>query len=83
MYDMKIFLQQLPNNLQLQSHYNWLEEEEKLGDKAKDVVERVLANADQDFNNRIVQTVEDIAEKVYNDSWHLYVRIQVTPIVLQ
>ena len=51
---------QLPEQLKLQEFYNCLEG----GTRAKDLVGKVLSNADEDFQNNMLLIVQDISVKV-------------------
>ena len=55
---------QLPEKLDLQHFWKWLEEEMKMGDNAKSMVEKVLSSADDDFENKIRLIVNDVSTKV-------------------
>ena len=57
-------MRQLPGKLNLNSYYKWLEAEAKLGDSAKDIVDRVLCSADDDFENRMKHIVDDLATRM-------------------
>ncbi len=57
-------MSQLPEKMKLQDFYSWLEEEEKLGGSAKDMVDKVLSSTDDDICNKIRQIVDDFSLKV-------------------
>ena len=50
--------------LDLQSFYDWLEKEEKLGNRFKEIVQRLLRNADDDIYNKMNKIMLEITEKV-------------------
>ena len=58
-------MRQLPEKLKLQEFYDWLEgKRTTLGTRAKDLVGKVLSNADEDFQNKMLLIVKDISIKV-------------------
>ena len=57
-------ISQMEVNLELQSFYDWLEKEEKLGTSFKAVVKSLLESTDEDIFNQMDQIMLDITEKV-------------------
>ena len=57
-------MSQFEDKLELQSFYDWLEAEEKLGTPFRDVVKNFSKSADEDINNKMDQIMLEIAEKV-------------------
>ena len=51
--------------LELESFYNWLDTEEKLGKSFKQVVENLSKSADDDIYNRMDGIMMEITENVY------------------
>ena len=51
--------------LELQSFYDWLEEEEKVGNRCKELVQKLLGSADEDIYNKMSKIMTEITEKVY------------------
>lgn len=65
MHHVRTVVKQLPQKLKLESFYSWLDSEEAgLGKTARDMVDRVLESADEDYDNKIRQIVDDTAKKV-------------------
>lgn len=65
MHHVRTVVRQFPEKLKLQSIYTWLDEKEAdLGASAKARVDRCLESADEDYENKIRQIVEDTAKKV-------------------
>ena len=60
-------LSQFEEKLELQSFYDWLEAEEKLGEPFKEVVKNLSKSADEDIYNKMDHIMLEITEKVcYN-----------------
>ena len=57
-------LSQFEEKLELQSFYDWLEAEEKLGTPFKEVVKNISNSADEDIENKMDHIMLEIAEKV-------------------
>ena len=57
-------LSQIEEKLELQSFYDWLEAEEKLGAPFKEVVKNYSKSANEDIYNKMEHTMLEIAEKV-------------------
>lgn len=64
MHHVRQALSNIPSKMELQSFYNWLEEKEKIGTKAKDLIEKLLRSADEDFGQKIMDVVIKISDKV-------------------
>lgn len=64
MHHVRAQVRQLPLKLDLNSYYKRLEAEAKLGDNAKDIVDRLLCSADDDFENRMKHIVDDLATRM-------------------
>ena len=69
MQHIRTVVQQLPEKLELQAFYKWLEKEggeegRQLGESARSTVARLLASADDDYDNKIRHIVDDISTKV-------------------
>ena len=58
-------LSQFEKKLQLQSFCDWLEAEEKLGRSFTEMVESILASADEDISELMDGIIIEIANKVY------------------
>ena len=58
-------LSQFEEKLELQSFYDWLEAEEKLGTPFKEVVKSFSKSSDEDIYNRMDHIMLEIAEKVH------------------
>lgn len=61
-------ISQIEEKLELQSFYDWLENEEKLGSAFKGVVNNLLQSADEDIYNKIDHIMLEITEKVSSRS---------------
>ena len=57
-------LTQFEEKLDLETFYDWLEKEEKLGERFKELVERIFTSADDDIYNKMNKIMLDITEKV-------------------
>ena len=55
---------QFEEKLELQSFYDWLEAEEKLGNRCKELVRKLLGNTDHDIYNKMNKIMLEITEKV-------------------
>ena len=60
-------LSQFEDKLDLQNFYDWLEREEQLGNRFKELVQRVLSSADDDVYNKMNKIMLEITEKVQCD----------------
>ena len=58
-------LSQFEEKLELQSFYDWLEAEEKLGTSFKEVVKNFSQSVDEDVYNKMDHIMLEIAEKVH------------------
>ena len=58
-------LTQIEEKLELQTFYNWLETEGKLGTPFKEVVKNFSKSADEDIYNKMDRIMLEIAEKVH------------------
>ena len=77
-------VRQLPEKLQLEEFYQWLDQGEgheegssSLRQSAKTTVSRLLESADDDFDNKVRQIVDDISSKV--SGWFLAWYVQQNP----
>ena len=59
-------ISQFEEKLDLQSFYDWLEEKEKVGNRCKELVRKLLGNTDEDIYNQMNKIMLEITEKVYN-----------------
>ena len=66
-------ISQFEEKLGLQSFYDWLEEKEKVGNRCKELVRKLLGSADDDIFNKMNKIMLEITEKVH----HYY-----TPIII-
>ena len=57
-------LKLLPVKLDLQTFYDWVESEEKLGKKAEDLISSLLSSSDEDIANKTSHIVVQISRKV-------------------
>ena len=65
MNHVKTVVKQLPQKLDLQGTLAWMDEQEVgLGTNAKQMVDRLLESADEDYGHKLLQIVHDIARKV-------------------
>ena len=66
MQQIRLEISQIEEKLELQSFYDWLETEEKLGTAFKGVVNNLLQSADEDIYNKMDHIMLNITEKVSN-----------------
>ena len=57
-------LLELPKELDLQSFYDWVEEEEKIGTQAKKLIDSLISSSDEDISNKTSHIVLQISRKV-------------------
>ena len=57
-------LSKFEETLQLQSFYDWLDREEKAGQRCKELVGSLLESADEDIFNKMNKIMLQITEKV-------------------
>ena len=57
-------MSQFEEKLELQTFYDWLEAEQKLGTPFKEVVKNFSKSADEDIDNKMDHIMLEIAEKV-------------------
>ena len=57
-------LSKFEEKLDLQSFYDWLEKEEKLGNRLQELVRKLLGSADDDIYNKMNKIMLEITEKV-------------------
>ena len=57
-------LKSIPVKLDLQTFYDWVESEEKLGKKAEDLISSLLSSSDEDIANKTSHIVVQISRKV-------------------
>ena len=58
-------LSKTEETLELQTFYDWLQREEKLGDACKELVKNLLESADDDIYNKMNKIMLQITEKVF------------------
>ena len=81
MQHVRTMVQELPEKLELEPYYRWLDEEEeeegeegrggggvKLGANARETVNRLLQSADEDFDNKIGQVVNHVSKKASTET---------------
>ncbi len=64
MHHIRTQIRQLPDKLDFNKFFKWLEAEANLGESAKDIVERVLLSAEDDFDNRMKHIVSDFSNRM-------------------
>jgi len=57
-------LLELPQKLELQTFYDWVEEEEKIGTLAKKLIDSLISSSDEDIANKTSHIVLQISRKV-------------------
>ena len=57
-------ISQFEEKLDLQSFYDWLEEKEKMGNRCKELVRKLLGSTDDDIYNKMNKIMLEITEKV-------------------
>lgn len=57
-------ISQFEEKLELQQFYDWLEEQEKMGNRCKELVRKLLRNTDDDIYNKMNKIMLEITEKV-------------------
>ena len=55
---------ELPQKLELQTFYDWVEEEEKIGTQAKKLIDSLISSSDEDIANKTSHIVLQISRKV-------------------
>jgi len=60
-------LLELPQKLELQTFYDWVEEEEKIGTQAKKLINSVISSSDEDIANKTSHIVLQISRKLSPD----------------
>ena len=68
-------LKSVPVNLDLQTFYDWVESEEKLGKKAEDLINSLLSSSDEDIANKTSHIVVQISKKVGAGGWGWHCRL--------
>ena len=79
MHHIRNFIHKLPQKLNLEPYYQWLEEEVKLGASSQDIVHRLLHNADDDFANKMTKIIDDFSGKMVPDIRKYVDRIMAAP----
>jgi len=64
MHHVRTQIRELPDRHNFNQFYEWLEEKAQLGQSAKDIVSRVLSNADDDFDHHIQLIVTDLSQRL-------------------
>lgn len=57
-------LSKVEETMQLQSFYSWLDREEQVGSRCKELVRNLLESADEDIYNKMNKIMLEITEKV-------------------
>ena len=67
MHHIRALINNLPQELNFEPFYKWLEEKTKLGVSARDIVDRLLHSVDEDFANKMKSIIKDFSEKMAPD----------------